>query len=211
MYLFHKQQSIIWNNQCTSSCALSHPNFLSSPIQSPAIFPQIEVQASALKKLWFCFQGTVLLLWHPVSHSIPNVFTALFSSLVLDMSDFMLWAWTAVNSDTFHPPLGKKGHILSTFDVRTMLVIGFLSAEAWTSIWGKIAGDWIGEERKLGWERAHEEVHWLFQMMLCCLWNKYILWTRAIFSEFFWKQGCIFFLTACLFLTCPLWGYFNVS
>ena len=50
MYLFHKQQSIIWNNQCTSSCALSHPNFLSSPIQSPAIFPQIEVQASAFKK-----------------------------------------------------------------------------------------------------------------------------------------------------------------
>lgn len=39
IYLFHKQQSIIWNNQCTSSCALSHPNFLSSPIQSPAIFP----------------------------------------------------------------------------------------------------------------------------------------------------------------------------
>ena len=132
---------------------------------------------------------------------------------------FLLWSWTCqilcselglqwtVILSTL---LWEKRDTNSTFDVRTMLVIGFLNAEAWTSIWGKIAGDWIGEERKLGWERAHEEVHWLFQMMLCCLWNKYILWTRAIFSEFFWKQGCIFFLTACLFLTCPLWGYFSV-
>ena len=150
-----------------------------------------------------------MLLWHPVSHSIPSVFTALFSSLVLDMSDFMLPSLDCSEQWYFPPSFGEKGTQTLHIWCENHACYRFLNAEAWTSIWGKIAGDRIGEERKLGWERAHEEMHWLFQMMLCCLWNKYILWTWAIFSEFFWKYGCIFFLTACLFLTCPL-GLFQL-
>lgn len=79
-----------------------------------------------------------------------------------------------------------------------------MRSEYWSK--GKYQGTGVEGGRKLGWE-GHIRNKWLLQMVLCSLWNKFILPNWAIFSEFFWKQGCIFFLTTCLLQVCPLCSY----